>query len=67
MNRLFFPKARYMIGVGFKILAHPYQNYPLSYPPPPRVVGRACVKYNFHMSGNALALILMSNLTFLIS
>ena len=29
MNRLFFSRARYMIGVGFKNwLAHPYQNYP---------------------------------------
>ena len=37
MNRLgFFSKARYMIGVGFKIrLAHRYQNYHESAPPPP--------------------------------
>ena len=31
--RNIFSKAEYMIGVGFKILAHPYQIYP-EFPPP---------------------------------
>ena len=40
MNGMFFSKARYMIGVGFKVLARtPLPKLPPSYPrvtPPPR-------------------------------
>ena len=36
MNRSYFSKARYMIGVGFKILGRtPVPKLPPSYPPPP--------------------------------
>ena len=36
MNGMFFSKTRYMIGVGFKILARtPLPKLPPSYPPTP--------------------------------
>ena len=36
MNRSYFSRARYMIGIGFKILGRtPVPKLPPSYPPPP--------------------------------
>ena len=43
MNRSYFSKARYMIGLGFKYWpARPYQKKPqvTPPPPPPEVLGR---------------------------
>ena len=48
MNRSYFSKARYMIGVGFKILGRtPVPKLPPSNPPPPRDINSIIYRYNW--------------------
>ena len=49
MNGSVFSKARYMIGVGFEILARTtVPQLPPSYPPPPRAKLLGNLKYSFN-------------------
>ena len=54
MNRSYISKARYMIGVGFKILGRtPVPKLPPSYPPPHRVVLASGIETHRFESGGA--------------